>query len=93
MSSWIAAATSYSTSNVPMIPFYIYYSMFGLQRVGDLALGRRRHAGAYDSSAARPAVPLLTAKAYSMRTAIVICSRRQFRIACLTTQRSLTKLR
>jgi pyruvate dehydrogenase E1 component len=37
MSSWIAAATSYSTSNVPMIPFYICYSMFGLQRVGDLA--------------------------------------------------------
>jgi pyruvate dehydrogenase E1 component len=37
MSSWMAAATSYSTSNVPMIPFYIYYSMFGLQRVGDLA--------------------------------------------------------
>src|SRR5208337_4921217 len=37
MSSWIAAATSYSTSNCPMIPFYIYYSMFGLQRVGDLA--------------------------------------------------------
>jgi pyruvate dehydrogenase E1 component len=37
MSSWIAAATSYSMSNVPMIPFYIYYSMFGLQRVGDLA--------------------------------------------------------
>jgi pyruvate dehydrogenase E1 component len=31
------AATSYSTNNVPMIPFYIYYSMFGLQRVGDLA--------------------------------------------------------
>jgi pyruvate dehydrogenase E1 component len=37
MSSWIAAATSYSSSNVPMIPFYIYYSMFGFQRVGDLA--------------------------------------------------------
>jgi pyruvate dehydrogenase E1 component len=37
MCSWIAAATSYSTNNVPMIPFYIYYSMFGLQRVGDLA--------------------------------------------------------
>jgi pyruvate dehydrogenase E1 component len=37
MSSWIAAATSYSTNNVPMIPFYIYYSMFGFQRVGDLA--------------------------------------------------------
>ena len=37
MSSWIAASTSYSTNDVPMIPFYIYYSMFGLQRVGDLA--------------------------------------------------------
>jgi pyruvate dehydrogenase E1 component len=37
MSSWIVAATSYSTNNVPMIPFYICYSMFGLQRVGDLA--------------------------------------------------------
>jgi pyruvate dehydrogenase E1 component len=36
ISSWIAAATSYSSSNVPMIPFYIYYSMFGFQRVGDL---------------------------------------------------------
>lgn len=36
MASWIAAATSYSTSNRVMIPFYIYYSMFGLQRVGDL---------------------------------------------------------
>jgi len=37
MSSWIAAATSYSSNDVPMIPFYIYYSMFGFQRVGDLA--------------------------------------------------------
>jgi pyruvate dehydrogenase E1 component len=37
ISSWIAAATSYSNSNVPMVPFYIFYSMFGLQRVGDLA--------------------------------------------------------
>ena len=37
MSSWIAAATSYSTNEQPMIPFYIYYSMFGFQRIGDLA--------------------------------------------------------
>jgi len=37
MSSWIAAATSYSHSNRIMIPFYIYYSMFGFQRIGDLA--------------------------------------------------------
>ena len=36
-SSWIAAATSYSTHAVNMVPFYIYYSMFGFQRIGDLA--------------------------------------------------------
>ena len=37
MSSWIAAATSYSSNNRIMVPFYIYYSMFGFQRIGDLA--------------------------------------------------------
>ncbi|MEJ2425483.1 MAG: pyruvate dehydrogenase (acetyl-transferring), homodimeric type [Candidatus Thiodiazotropha sp.] len=37
MSSWIAAATAYSNHGVSMIPFYIYYSMFGFQRIGDLA--------------------------------------------------------
>jgi pyruvate dehydrogenase E1 component len=37
MSSWIAAATAYSNHGINMIPFYIYYSMFGFQRVGDLA--------------------------------------------------------
>jgi pyruvate dehydrogenase E1 component len=37
MASWIAAATSYSSNDCPIIPFYIYYSMFGFQRVGDLA--------------------------------------------------------
>jgi len=37
MADWIAAATSYSTNNRAMIPFYIFYSMFGFQRVGDLA--------------------------------------------------------
>ncbi len=36
-SSWIAAATSYRNHNLQMIPFYIYYSMFGFQRIGDLA--------------------------------------------------------
>lgn len=36
-SSWVAAATAYSVHHVPMIPFYIYYSMFGHQRIGDLA--------------------------------------------------------
>ncbi len=37
MSAWIACATAYSNSNCPMIPFYIFYSMFGFQRIGDLA--------------------------------------------------------
>ncbi len=37
MSSWIAAATSYANHGEAMIPFYIYYSMFGFQRIGDLA--------------------------------------------------------
>lgn len=37
MSSWIAAATSYSNHGTSMVPFYIYYSMFGFQRIGDLA--------------------------------------------------------
>ncbi len=37
MSSWVAAATAYSTHDCPTIPFYIYYSMFGFQRIGDLA--------------------------------------------------------
>ena len=36
-SSWIAAATAYSTHGISLIPFYIYYSMFGFQRIGDLA--------------------------------------------------------
>ena len=36
ISSWVAAATSYSVHGFAMLPFYIYYSMFGFQRVGDL---------------------------------------------------------
>ena len=37
VSSWIAAATAYSSHGINMIPFYIFYSMFGFQRIGDLA--------------------------------------------------------
>lgn len=37
MASWIAAATSYATRGVPMVPFFTFYSMFGFQRIGDLA--------------------------------------------------------
>jgi pyruvate dehydrogenase E1 component len=47
MASWMAAATSYSISNQPMLPFFIYYSMFGFQRIGDLcwAAGDMRSRG------------------------------------------------
>ncbi|MEX0958813.1 MAG: alpha-ketoglutarate dehydrogenase [Burkholderiales bacterium] len=47
ISSWIAAATSYSTHGVPMLPFYIFYSCFGFQRIGDLiwAAGDQRARG------------------------------------------------
>ena len=37
MSSWIAAATAYTNHDIEMIPIYIFYSMFGFQRIGDLA--------------------------------------------------------
>ncbi len=36
MASWIAAGTSYANRGVPMVPFFIFYSMFGFQRIGDL---------------------------------------------------------
>ncbi|HAG61923.1 MAG TPA: pyruvate dehydrogenase (acetyl-transferring), homodimeric type, partial [Coxiellaceae bacterium] len=36
MASWIAVGTSYATTGVPMVPFFVYYSMFGYQRIGDL---------------------------------------------------------
>ena len=36
-SAWLALATSYATNNLPMVPMYIYYSMFGFQRIHDLA--------------------------------------------------------
>ena len=85
MSSWIAAATSYSTSNVPMIPFYIYYSMFGLQRVGDLAwaagdmraprLSAGRHRRAHDAQRRR---------ACSTRMATATCSPLRSRTASPT---------
>ena len=47
MCSWIAAATSYSTSDEPMIPMFVFYSMFGFQRIGDLmwAAGDMRSRG------------------------------------------------
>ena len=67
MSSWLAAATSYSTNDCPMIPFYIYYSMFGFQRIGDMA-GRLATSKPVASCSARPpVVPRSTAKVAARR--------------------------
>ena len=83
MSSWIVAATSYSTNNVPMIPFYIFYSMFGLQRVGDLAwLAGDMRARSF-LLGGRQAARRSTERGSSTRTAIATFSPVRFRIACL----------
>jgi pyruvate dehydrogenase complex dehydrogenase (E1) component len=76
MASWIAAATSYSVNDVPMIPFYIYYSMFGFQRVGDLAWAAGDSGPAASCSAAPPARRRSTARACSTRTGTATSSRR-----------------
>ena len=70
MASWIAAGTAYSTHKVNTIPFYIYYSMFGFQRVGDLRRGTRRPtpAPAGSSWAAPPGAPPSTARGFSTKT-------------------------
>ena len=66
MSSFIAAGTSYATRGVPMVPFYIFYSMFGFQRVGDLiwqaadaraGLPARRHRRPHHAARRGPAAP------------------------------------
>ena len=75
-SSFVAAGTSYSAHDVPMVPFYIYYSMFGYQRVGDLiwAAGDSRARGF--CSAAPPVARRSTARACSTRTATATCCSR-----------------
>ena len=65
--SWIAAGTAYANHGIHMVPFYIYYSMFGFQRVGDFYLGRgrpaharlpaRRHRRPHHARGRRPAAP------------------------------------
>ena len=71
MSSWTAAATSYSVHGLTMLPFYIYYSMFGFQRVGDLiwaAADQRARGFLLGATAGRTT---LAARACSIRTAPV----------------------
>ena len=76
MSSFIAAGTAYATHGVNTIPFFIYYSMFGFQRIGDLiwAAGRLARRAA-SCSAAPPAARRWPAKGCSTRTATATCSR------------------
>ena len=69
MSSFIAAGTAYATHGVPTIPFFIYYSMFGFQRIGDLIWAAADMRAAASCSAPRPAAPRSTARACSTRTA------------------------
>ncbi len=93
VAAFTAAATSYATWGEPMIPFYLFYSMFGFQRVGDLlwALG---DAGAGAScSGAPPGGPPSTARASSTRTATRCCWPRPSRASPPTTPPSPTRWR
>ena len=69
ISSWTAAGTSYSVNGLPMLPFYIYYSMFGFQRIGDLIWPPPTSARAASWWAPPRAAPRWAARACSTRTA------------------------
>ena len=72
MSSFIAAATSKSSHGVSMIPLFIFYSMYGFQRIGDLLWAAGDVRAAASSSAAPPAEPHWLAKGCNIRTATAI---------------------
>jgi pyruvate dehydrogenase E1 component len=93
MSSFIAAGTAYATHGVNTIPFFIYYSMFGFQRIGDLIWAAGDSRAADSCSAAPPAAPRSRVKGCSTRTATASCSRWPTRTASPTTRRSPTKSR
>ena len=71
--SWIAAATSYVNHGVPMVPFYIFYSMFGFQRVGDFIWPPATCVRAASCSAPRRGAPHSPARACSTRMATASC--------------------
>ena len=83
MSSFIAAGTAYATHGINMIPFFIYYSMFGFQRIGDLIWAAADMRAADSCSAAPPAAPRSTAKACSTRTATATARAARSQPACL----------
>ena len=74
MASFTAAGTAYANHGVQMIPFFIYYSMFGFQRVGDLIWAFADARGKGFLWAAPPGAPRSPAKACSTRTATASCS-------------------
>ena len=90
MSSWIAAGTSYTNHDIEMIPIYLFYSMFGFQRVGDFAWA------AADSQArgfligATLAEQLWQEKVYNIKMGIVIYYHQQFQIVSHMIQHLLT---
>ena len=73
MASWIAAATAHSTHGLATIPFYIFYSMFGFQRVGDRPGPPATSARAVSSWARPRAAPRWKARACSTTTATATC--------------------
>lgn len=91
ISSWTAAGTSYSVNGLPMLPFYIYYSMFGFQRIGDLIWAAADQRTRAFSSAQRPGARRWAAKACSTRTATATWPRRRCRIAAPTIPPMRTK--
>ena len=92
--SWAAAGTAYSNHDVQMVPFYIYYSMFGFQRIGDFIWAAGDHAGArLPRLAERRAGPHWPAKVCSTRTATALLLRRPSRIAAPTIRRMPTSWR
>lgn len=88
VSSWVAAATSYSVNSEPMLPFYIYYSMFGFQRIGDLiwaAADQRARGFLIGATAGRTT---WRARACNTRTVPASSSPRRCLTAAPTTRRS-----
>ena len=91
--SFQAAGTSYATHAEPMIPFYIFYSMFGFQRTGDEFWAFADARGRGFLLGARPVAPRSTGRGCSTRTATPWCSPRPSRTFASTTPRSHTKRR
>jgi len=93
MGSFTAAGTAYATHGQAVIPFYIYYSMFGYQRVGDLiwAFGDSRGRGFMLGGTAD--ARRSTARACSTRTDIRRCCSARFRTCASTIRRSRTSWR